>query len=477
MEILPVPTWEYHLLLPHPTEPRLLLLPNANGWVLPHWRTQTPNFWQTVSHINAGMTGYFGLAVTTLRLLRDFTYPENRLYINLYELENSASVWIPPIGARWVGQTELAELPLVYPEQRATLEEWFAEFDQTVPIQRPAWAQRGWFGTTHTWIMAQLGAADLSAIGSVEQLRTWERSCVLRVNTDNGYFYFKAVPAWFAHEFRLVELLKPEFPANYPQLVAYDHARNWVLMRDFGGLSLDAVPDVTRWEEALRRLAQIQHYTVKQQAELANIGCPVRPIESLVMQIEPFFSQLETYTHNRWSSLSREDITQLQELAPRLKENCAKLAAYNLPIALEHGDLWPGNVIVTANDYLFFDWSDSSLSHPFFSLWSFLDADSFIDEGVKAAFASVPNLHNRLRDAYLSEWLDYASMEQLIEAFELAQLLAPLHAALTYHLYILLNMEARWQMESMVTFYLKRLLELSVDSHQFSVKTEIEKIY
>ena len=77
---------------------------------------------------------------------------------------------------------------------------------------------------------------------------------------------------------------------------------------------------------------------------------------------------------------------------------------------------------------------------------------------MKAAFATIPNLCNRLRDVYLAEWLDYAPMQQLIEAFELAQQLAPLYAALTYHLYILPKMEARWQMESMVTFYLKRLL-------------------
>ena len=381
MEIIPLPTWEYHLLLPHPIEPRLLLLPDAEGWVLPHWRTQTPNFWQTVGHINTGMAAHFGLDVTTLRLLREFAYPENRLYINLYELENHDPAWTPPFGARWVGQSELAQLSLARPEQYSILEEWFAGFNQPFSPNRPAWAQRGWFDTAYKWIIAQLEVAGLRAAGSVEQLRTWERSCVLRVNTSDGYLYFKAVPAWFAHEFRLIELLGPEFPDNFPELVAYDHARNWVLMRDFGGLSLDVVPDVNRWELALRRLAQIQRYTIKRQAELANIGCPVRPIESLGTQIEPFFKGLEAYTRNRWSSLSQDDITRLGGLAPRLKESCAKLAAYNLPMTLEHGDLWPGNIIATAHDFLFFDWSDSSLTHPFFSLQSFLDIDSIIDEG------------------------------------------------------------------------------------------------
>lgn len=51
-----------------------------------------------------------------------------------------------------------------------------------------------------------------------------------------------------------------------------------------------------------------------------------------------------------------------------------------------------------------------------------------------------------------------APLQHLRAAFELAQVLAPVHAALIYHLSILPQFEARWEMEDMVGYYLRLLL-------------------
>lgn len=51
-----------------------------------------------------------------------------------------------------------------------------------------------------------------------------------------------------------------------------------------------------------------------------------------------------------------------------------------------------------------------------------------------------------------------AARDELLRAFALARRVGPLHLALLYHHILLPNMEARWEMENMVGFYLKMLL-------------------
>ena len=53
----------------------------------------------------------------------------------------------------------------------------------------------------------------------------------------------------------------------------------------------------------------------------------------------------------------------------------------------------------------------------------------------------------------------YAPRERLRHAFELAQTLAPLHYATTYHRDILPHVAAKWQMERMLPGYVRMLLK------------------
>ena len=144
---------------------------------------------------------------------------------------------------------------------------------------------------------------------------------------------------------------------------------------------------------------------------------------------------------------------QLRALASSLKDRCASLAHHAIPATVEHGDLWPGNIVVEGDHYVFFDWSDCTLSHPFFSLTTFLALDDF-----PHVVAAEPGLRERLRDAYLATWREYGDRASLVDAFELAQQVGPLHLALFYHRTLLPNIEARWEMENMVALYLKMLL-------------------
>src|SRR5207244_3111912 len=83
---------------------------------------------------------------------------------------------------------------------------WVAASDVTEIRQTPLvdgreWTQPGWFGRACAWLERQASSAGWT-IHTVDQIRTWEFSCVLRVQTDQGELYFKAMPETYAGEVR-----------------------------------------------------------------------------------------------------------------------------------------------------------------------------------------------------------------------------------------------------------------------------------
>ncbi|MGH2424775.1 MAG: aminoglycoside phosphotransferase family protein, partial [bacterium] len=78
--------------------------------------------------------------------------------------------------------------------------------------------------------------------------------------------------------------------------------------------------------------------------------------------------------------------------------------------------------------YTFADWSDSSVTHPFFTMLVTLRSVAHrlqLDE-------NRPELM-RLRDVYLESWTSFESPENLRMAFRLAYKLAMVNRALSYH--------------------------------------------
>ncbi|HEY1013218.1 MAG TPA: phosphotransferase, partial [Herpetosiphonaceae bacterium] len=157
--------------------------------------------------------------------------------------------------------------------------------------------------------------------------------------------------------------------------------------------------------------------------------------------------------------LTPAEIERLRELAPLLAARCGELERLGPP-SLEHGDLWASNMMIDQGRVTIFDWTDSSISHPFFSLHLLLeDAGELLADQPSASGFPATAL---IEQAYLAEWADWLPAgADARRAAELARLLAPLHHALHYHRRILPAMAQRWEMENMVPWFLRRLLGLA----------------
>src|SRR4030095_14220160 len=97
-------SYEYHALIPHPVEPRVLLLPTGDGWALPRWESPERYFWQSVDHVNRALEEQLGVNVTTLRCvgINDYVEPGWVRVEIVYAMENHSSDFTPPAGGRWI---------------------------------------------------------------------------------------------------------------------------------------------------------------------------------------------------------------------------------------------------------------------------------------------------------------------------------------------------------------------------------------
>jgi aminoglycoside phosphotransferase (APT) family kinase protein len=173
-----------------------------------------------------------------------------------------------------------------------------------------------------------------------------------------------------------------------------------------------------------------------------------RRLNVLIGQIDDLLADEASY-----ADLNDEERAAWQASGPTLKALCEKLAAYNIPPTLVHGDFHAGNVTTRDGQILIFDWTDACVAHPFFDPLVFIEYDARdFDADQRAG----------MRDAYLKHWTDYEPLDRLHEAYELAEILGGLHQAVSYR-HIVNAMEPRqrkdwlWGVPYFVRFILPKL--------------------
>ncbi len=436
-----------YVILPHPTAPRLLLLPEGEGWSLPRLLTSSSAMY--VAYVRQELQDRWGVEATVLRwalLEADPTDPARQVVVLV--LENHSPAWAAPSGALWVGPEDLADLALAIPAHRAVLATYLhEEATGDIPAQRAPWASPGWLAVATDWIARQLAELAITPQGRVEQMRLWSISCILRVPTDAGDLYFKAVPPLFATEPRITEALAARYPDYMPQVLASAQDHGWMLLRDFGvGQALEELP-LPDWEAAVRLCGQIQRSYVDQIDALLALGCQDFRLDVLAAQVDGLLADLPGLP-----GLTAAERVQLAACAPRLPILCAQLAAYALPATLTHGDFHAGNILRNGERTIIYDWTDASVAHPF------LDMATIVEWMPREA---PPDARARLWTAYLTAWADYDTPERLGEAAQLGEVLGCLRQVLSYRqLTASLEPVCQPEMAEGIPMWIRRMLNL-----------------
>jgi len=381
----------------------VLLLSSKQGWRLP--RVEVDGYAENDLRPAArALEELLEAPVTILRYADRAPDNTRRVLEVVYVLESPELGETPLPGAAWVGREALAELPLAAPNQR-----------------------------------------DVAVTGRIEQIRAWCLSCLLRVPTADGAVFFKATAGspLFVDEGEVMLGLARFFPANVPTPLAVESTRRWMLLDDFGPeLGWNAPLEVR--EAVLRLFAHMQIESSGRVGELLALGCVDRRLEWLAAQTRELLADDAAL-----AGLDDGEVATLRALGPKLEAVCLGLAATAIPDALVHGDLHLSNVTLVDGHYVFFDWTDAGVTHPFFDL---IDVFRERDDSVR----------EQLRGAYLSMWLDYEPMDRLLDIWKDAESVAMLHHAVSYR-HILANVEpgAGRELEWALPYFLRKVLASS----------------
>lgn len=397
-----------HGLLARPGQ--VLLADNGDGWALPRVELDG-DVRGDVGRALRALEDVFGARLALLRHVGRRVDSERKDYEVVWVLELLDPDWTPSPGLRWV---ETRALPEAF-EREEHRELVLRTRDDPVPAQRAPWAREGWLAEATAWIHESLSALGRPATGRTEQVRAWSLSSVLRTPTAGGTVFFKATAGLplFVDEGRVMRGLARMFPANVPRPLAVDRSRRWMLLDDVGP-ELGWGAPIDEREAALGLFGLMQVTSSGRVDELLAVGCIDRRPEWLARQIGALLADEAAL-----AGLDVAEIARLRSLESRFRDLCRRLAEGPVPNALVHGDLHLGNVGRRDGSYLFFDWTDACVAHPFLDL-------------IDVIWEEDSNAREALLRAYLAPWAEFATTERLLELWQVAEPLLSLNQAVSY---------------------------------------------
>ncbi|MCP4357177.1 MAG: alpha/beta fold hydrolase [Chloroflexi bacterium] len=432
-----------YAILPHQDEAKVWLEQDESSLALPHI-TMVGSFWNSnEAKVQRPLRHKLGQNIQVLYRAHFQQNEAAKTTEFVFVLDN---VGVEVADGRWLDRRELQTITLTNPDHKRLIETSLQEWETgDVPAERPSWARRGWVAPAESWIETTLSQQGQSLIEPLEIVKNWCLSCVLRTKTDNGVFYFKTVVSLplFVNEAVVVTKLAQLFPQHVLTPTAIDAERDWML--------LPALPQIVNGEATVAQrqgfigqFAKMQITAVSHIETLLAAGCLDRRMAWMQTQIELLFTAKLCQ-----DDLNPEEIDQLINLIPSLQALCAELADGTVPQTLVHGDLHSGNVGIQNGEFVYIDWTDACLSHPFFDM-----LDIFYEKDTA--------VQTQLRDAYLTQWTEFAPMPQLLKIWTLAEVGAAVHHAISYW-QIVANLEPQAQddLQEMIPFWLRKILTLT----------------
>lgn len=292
------------------------------------------------------------------------------------------------------------------------------------------WTQSDWLQVVRRWIHDTLSEQAIKIIGEIEQPHLQPWSTVMQIPTNIGNVYFKASAPVIAHEPEITRALYGWRPDCIPEVLAIENMQGWMLMRDGGQRLREEFGengDIQYWEDILKSYANLQKDLVDHVDELLELGSRDRKLASLPKLYDQLLSETDWLMIDEQEGLTATECQQLRVASQQVVEKCEKLSEYGIPDSLHHNDLHDGNIFSCQGRVAFFDWGDSSISHPFFSL--------------RTVFISIENTFrlnethpafDHLSKIYLETWKTYQTEENLIAAFNLARQLWAISSAIKY---------------------------------------------
>lgn len=279
----------------------------------------------------------------------------------------------------------------------------------------------------------QWGCKTLSSHGYIlksnlpENVQNTPWSYVVRFATSDGYIYLKHTPELLGLEASIIQILRDQFHASVPEVIAHNAELNCFLMKD-AGKSLRGILK-EKFDEALLCKA-IDQFTSLQLAVadrinvFLDIGVPDWRLDKFPDLYKQLLLQKDLLVAD---GLSEIEINKLGTLLPKISNLCKKLSGYSIKQTFVQPDFNDNNTLINdiSQDITIIDLGEIAISHPFFSLLNCLQV-------IKKhhALTEEDDRYQRIKDACLKNFLNFESKKNLLDAFETARILFSIYGAL-----------------------------------------------
>lgn len=228
--------------------------------------------------------------------------------------------------------------------------------------------------------------------------------CLMNFSQANGpNWWFKAVGEPNSHELSITAELARNYPKYLPKIVAPLPAWNGWIAENVAGEPLNQSTSQWQWKEILETLAIMQRDSAKKLQLLCGRGAKVRSLQRLQSYFDPFFEEARSamlaQTSTKVRAIANQDLDCLRK---DIERAFSAVSIPELPDTVLHGDLGPGNLILSPHGPVFLDWAEAGIGHPF------VTAEHLLAIHQRFRPEQVTERH-LLRHFYAEHWEDCAS--------------------------------------------------------------------
>lgn len=277
------------------------------------------------------------------------------------------------------------------------------------------------------WAQSYLLTHGYDLQGAPQMIRAMPWSVVTHFSTSKGSVYLKEMAPLFSLEPTLIKTLTQWDSESVPKIISINNDLSCFLMEDAGTplsqyLKEDVNIDILA--KALAMCANSQRKAVDHVDALIALGVPDWRLANLP---DLYRQLLKEEIILKADGVTGDEIKALHNLYPRLVFLCEGLSKHNIQETLEHTDFHGNNIFIKNDQLIIGDWGDAVISHPFYSLVSYLNSATRY-HGLREGGGTYTYLQN----IYLDKWGDVEAKEHLLEAFALSKKLKPVQIALSF---------------------------------------------
>lgn len=256
-------------------------------------------------------------------------------------------------------------------------------------------------------------------------------SIVNKISTSEGVFYLKQTPPALFLEPETISLLHTQGCQHIPNVIAKNDQYHCFLTKACGDITLRELfsknnIDMDLLGRGISHYVSIQRKLENDTPKLGAFGFPDWRLDEFPLLYCNLVKETDLLIGD---GLTTKEITTLNQAYNYCQELCERLSSFKIPETINHCDFHANNILLSqkTGELCIIDWGETVIGHPFFSLNTCLWNLTYFHN-----MKPHDSEYQTLQRLCVSSWLDSHEESDLITAFNIANDLLGIFAALGY---------------------------------------------